>query len=300
MADYMQGDKDTGSTIPFSDDENEPKDAAEVLVDEDGPAELNTAERISRKQKRQERLQKLIQEGKQSKEELGKTKEELHQLRTQLSRLEGFVAANQAAQQQLRPSGDPYKARLDAIESRRKDAWKAAQAEIKAGSMDDSRTAYYESVSREIEEEKAQVMVERELARREPVQQQSNARQRWVNQYPEVYANPDAFKWASARSQMRVAEGDALTEEVAHEILNEAKIRFKLGAKKPPSASERDKFSGVSSSGGSANDNGASGIRMTPEYKRMATALYSDVPEAEAIKKWVNGPGKKLREKKVI
>lgn len=296
MADYMQGDKDTGSTVPFSDDESEPKEGAELLA-EDAP-ELNTAERISRKQKRQERLQGLLQKGKQTEEELGKTKEELTQLRSQLSRLEGFVAANQAAQQQ-RPTADPYKQRLDAIESRRKDAWKAAQAEIKSGSMDDSRTSYYESVSREIEEEKAQVMVERELARREPVQQQSNARQRWVNQYPEVYANPDAFKWAAARSQMRVAEGDALTEDVAHEILNETKIRFKLGAKKPPSASERDRFSGVSSAGGASGEGGASGIRMTPEFKRMATALYSDIPEAEAIKKWVNGPGKKLRDKKL-
>ncbi len=298
MSDYMQGDKDTGTTIPFSDDEAEPKDVAEVLAEDDKP-DASPQERLTKKQKRQERLQKILQEGKQSKEELEKTKDELHQLKSQLSRLEGFVAANQAAQQR-QPTGDPYKARLDAIETRRKDAWKAAQAEIKAGSMDESRTAYYESGSREIDEEKAQVMVERELARREPVQQQNNARQRWVNQYPEVYANQDAFRWATARSQMRQAEGEVLTEEVAHEILNEAKIRFKLGAKKPPSASERDKFSGVSSAGGSANDNGATGIRMTPEFKRMATALYSDIPEAEAIKKWVNGPGKKLREKKAI
>lgn len=299
MADYMQGDKDTGTTVPFSDNETEVKDVAEVLVEDDNPA-ASPQERLTKKQKRQERLQKLLQEGNQNKEELGKTKSELSELKSQLSRLEGFIAAQQAQQAQQRQQGaDPYKARLDAIEARRKDAWKAAQAEVKAGTMDESRTAYYESVSREIEEEKSQVMVERELARREPVQQQNNARQRWVNQYPEVYANQNAFQWAAARSQMRVAEGEQLTDAVAHEILQEARVRFKLGGKAPPSASEKDRFSGVSSSGSSASNDNA-GIRMTPEYKRMATALYDHLPEAEAIKKWVNGPGKNLRAKKVI
>jgi hypothetical protein len=32
----------------------------------------------------------------------------------------------------------------------------------------------------------------------------------------------------------------------------------------------------------------------------MATSLYSDLPEEEAVKKWTNTVGRSLREKKVL
>lgn len=295
---YMQGDKDTGVTVPFSDDEAEPKDVAELVADDDKGA--TPQEAISRKQKRQERLTKLLQEGKQSKEEVASLRSEQAELKAQLARLEGYVAASS---QQSRPANDvdPYKARLEQIETRRKEAWASAQAELKAGTMDEKRQAYYEGVSREIEEAKGEVFADRAIARREPAQRQDSARQQWVNQYPEVYRNENAFKYAQARAQMRQADGEQLTEEVTHDILQEARTRFKLGPKKAPTVSERDRFSGMASSGnGGGGGSGDTGIVMKPEYRKMATALYSDLPEKEAIKKWVNGPGKKLRQAKVI
>jgi hypothetical protein len=295
---YMQGDKDTGITVPFSDDSEE-KEGAELLADDDKPA-ASPEEEKTRRQKRKERITRLLNEGKQSKEEVERLKGELAELKANQARLEGYVAAK-ASQPQPKDTADPYQARLDAIEKRRKEAWAAAQAEMKAGALSEERAAYYESVSREIEEAKAEIYAERVLARRAPQQQQDAARQYWVNQYPEVYRDQRAFQWAQARYHMRQAEGEAVTDEVAHEILQEARTRFKLGPKKPPSASEKSRFSGVAASGSSgspaANDNG---IPMRPEFKRMATALYSDLPEAEAIKKWVNGPGKKLRANKVL
>jgi hypothetical protein len=58
-------------------------------------------------------------------------------------------------------------------------------------------------------------------------------------------------------------------------------------------------MSGMASSGGGGGGRDT-GITMTPEFKRMAIAAYSELPEAEAIKKWVNTTGKRLREKKII
>lgn len=295
---YMQGDKDAAVTVPFSDDEAEPKDVAELVTEDDKEA-TTPQEAITRKQKRQERLTRLLQEGKQSKEEVSSLKSEQAELKAQLARLEGYVAAN-AQQQRQGPEVDYFKVRLDAIEERRKEAWASAQAELKAGTMTEDRQRYYEGVSRDIEEKKAEVFAERVLARREPAQQQNNARQQWVNQYPEVYRNDNAFKYAQARAQMRQAEGETLTEDVTHEILQEARNKFKLGPKKAPTASEKDRFSGMAASGNGGGSSADSGIVMKPEFKRMATALYSDLPEKEAIKKWVNGPGKKLRAQKVI
>jgi len=68
MSDYMQGDKDNATAVPFSDDEAEQPKEAEDLLAEDSP-DASPEERITRKQKRQARIQQLLADGKQSKEE---------------------------------------------------------------------------------------------------------------------------------------------------------------------------------------------------------------------------------------
>lgn len=59
-------------------------------------------------------------------------------------------------------------------------------------------------------------------------------------------------------------------------------------------------MSGIPSSGNGGGNSGPPGIKLTPELKRIAIAAYSELPEDEAIKKWVNTTGKRLREKKVL
>ena len=296
--DYMQGNKDDATVVPFSDNETE-KEATEIL----GDAEKQAAspEEKTRWQKRRERVNGIVQEAKQTKAELEKERQEKAELKERLARLEGYAAA-QAAQQQQRPSNDvdPYQKKLDTIDQKRREHWTAYQAEVQAGKMDGDRTKYYERISREIDEEKTEVFAERAVARRIPQQQQDQQRQFWVNQYPEVYRNDKAFQYAQARWKMREAQGENIGEDQVHEILQEARVQFKLGPKKAPSASERDRFSGVPSSGSGGSGASGDGIAMTKDFKRMATALYPDLPEQDAFKKWANGPGKKLKAAKAV
>ena len=72
-----------------------------------------------------------------------------------------------------------------------------------------------------------------------------------------------------------------------------------IGARPAPTQSERAKFAGTPSSGagGGRND---SGITLTPAIRQMALAAYEGLPEEEAIKKWTNKTGKRLRERKVL
>lgn len=300
--DYMQGDHDNAVQVPFSDDEAEPKNdnGAADLLDDDKPA-ASPEEALTRKRNRQERLQRLINEGRQSKEELGKTREELGSLKSELERLKGFVAANENNRRlQERPAGkDPFEARLDAVYERQERAYNAAQAEIKAGTFNDERSKYYSREAREIEAEKSAIHTERALAAREPHQRAIQARQAWEQKYPDVYNNPAAYQYAEATHRRRRALGEADTAQLVDEVMNEAMVTFKLGPKKPPSASERSRLSGLPSSGGGGGERG-SGITMTPALRKMAAAAYSDLPEPEAIKRWTDREGKRLREKKVL
>jgi hypothetical protein len=297
MGDFMQGDRDNAIAVPFSDDEKEPKEATDLLED-DSPS-ASPEERVSRRQKRQERITRLLNEGKQSAEEVRSLKAELAEVRQQQARLEGAVAAQGQARQQPDDGKDPFERELDAVYERQGQAYNAAQAEIKAGTFTEERGRFYERIAREIETQKTSIHTRRELAQREPIRRQEQAQQVWVQKYPEVYQNPKAFQYAKATFERRSALGEAVTNEVVDEIMHETMTSFRLGPKKAPSASEKARLSGLPSSG-SGGGGRSEGVTMTPELKRMAHAAYSDLPEAEAVKRWVNGVGKRLREKKII
>jgi hypothetical protein len=301
--DYMQGDADNAIQVPFSDDESAAasNDNAADLLDDDKPAS-SPEEHISRKQKRQERIKRLLDEGKQSKEELGRLRSEQDGLKGELERLKGYVAANENAR---RPAPhddgrDPYESRLDAVYERQSSAYQAAQAEIKSGTFDEARSKHYERIAREIESEKSAIHAERVLATREPARRAEQAQQVWVQKYPEVYGNPSAYQFAEATFRRRQALGEAATNQLVDEIMGETMAQFRLGPKRAPSASERSRLSGLPASGGGGSSGGGSSIAMTPALRRMAAAAYSELPEHEAVKKWADTTGKRLREKKVL
>lgn len=300
--DYMQGDKDNAVAVPFSDDDTEAKKQGELFADEDAP-DASPEERKTRKEKRQQRLTQLWRDGEETKKKYGSLQTEHEDLKRQLAELRGFVAANQNARPQPANDNakDPYEAQLDAVYARQQEAYTAAQAEIKAGTFDDKRQKHYEQVAREIERDKTQIHAAAVMARQEGTRKQEQAQQVWVQKYPEVYGDQRAYQYAEATAKQRVALGETWSNQLVDEVMNDAMTRFKLGPKKAPSASDKARLSGIGASGnGGGSAPSSSGITMTPELKRMATALYSDLPEADAIKKWVNGPGKRLREKKVI
>lgn len=299
MADYMQGDPDRQSiVVPFSDDERVRDD--ELITDEDKPTD-SIEERKTRRERRQERLQGIIQQGKKNAEELEAEKKANAELRERLARLEGVVVATQQQPRRQEPADgkDEFERELDEIYALQQNAYQAAQAEVKAGTFDDKRQRYYEGIARDIEARKTTVHTRRVLAQTEGARQQNQAQQVWVQKYPEVYLNPRAFQYAQGRAQQRLALGENITADVVDEIMSETKTQFKLGAKPAPTQSERSKLSGIAASGGGGG-RGDGGITLTKELRQMALAAYDHLPEAEAIKAWTNKTGRRLREKKVV
>jgi len=300
MSDFMVGNADNAVQVPFSDDKDEDKPEDLLAEDDSGGS---PEERITRKAKRQERITRLLHEGKQSKEEAAELKAERVQLkaeqddlRQRLARLEGQVSVQAPGSD----GKDPFERELDEVYELQSSAYQSAQAEIKAGTFTEARARHYEGVARDIESRKSRVHTRRELAMREPAQRAEQGRQAWVQKYPDVYGNPNAYEYAEGRFKQRKALGEAVTHALVDEVMNETMTAFRLGRKPAPSASERSRMSGVPSSGSGGGGRGDSGLTMTPELKRMAVARYSDISEADAIKKWVNGPGKKLRDRKVL
>lgn len=299
MSDFMQGNPDTGAiTVPFSDDDAEKKTGEDL--DEELPASATPQERLTRRQKQQERLQRLIAEGRQAKEENAALKAEQERQKAELERMKGFLAA----QQQQRPANDggkdPWEARLDAVYQKQADAYRSAQAEIAAKTFDADRQKHYERIAREVETEKARIHTERAIAGQTEAQKQQQARAIWESKYPEVYGNKQAYDYAEATYKRRQALGEAPTGALVDEVMNETMTTFRLGPKKAPTASEKSRMSGIPSSGTGGGGGRSEGITATPEIRRMAAAAYPDLPEKQALEKWTNKTGKRLREKKIL
>lgn len=300
MSDFMQGNKDDAVAVPFSDDDTDQPDA---LLQEDDKPDATPEERITRKQKRTERIKRLLDDGKQNKEEVERLRAEQGALKSELDQLKGFVAAQRQQGPAQAPGPDPWKKRLDALEARRKSENAAYQAEVKVG-LTPERAAHWEGVGRELEDAKIEILTDRAIAQRDarevPARRQEQAQQIWVQKYPDVYQNPRAIAYATAKFNMRTQGlGEAATNDMVDEIMSETMAQFKLGKKPAPSASDRARMSGIGSSGGGGGGSGSGGIVMTEDMKRMAEAAYSDLPQAEAHKKWAARTGKRLREKKI-
>lgn len=283
--------------VPFSDDETVKDD--ELILDDEAPS-LSPQERLTRKAKKSERIKLILDEGKKSKEEVTKLRGELDQLKAAQAELRGYMQAQNHQKQASEQWKDPYQSRLELIRARQSEAYQAAQNEIKAGTFTAERVAHYEKISHEIEDEKGAVYTERALAQREPQQQQNHARQAWVSKYPEVYSNPNAYQYAESTFNRRKALGEQATHELVDEIMAETMNTFKLGPKRGPTSSEKARMSGIASSGSGGGGSTSGGITMNKDLKKMATALYSNLSEDEAVKKWTNTVGKQLRKDKVL
>lgn len=281
--------------IPFSDDEEKGQDDA--LLTDDDDVYVSPEDKVTRKQKRSDRIKRLLDEGKQSSEKVKTLESEQQNLRGELERLKGYLAAQAP---QTRQSGkSEFEQRLDAVYEKQSNAYAAAQAELKAGTMDEKRSRHYEQIAREIETEKSRIHAEEAVARNAPVQQQNQAQQVWAQKYPDIYSNPNAFQYAQATFHRRKSLGENITNEVVDEIMGETLAQFRLGPKKSPSQNDKARLSGISSSGSGGGQAGP-GVTMTKELRKMAISLYSDLPEEEAVKKWANSAGKELRKQKVL
>lgn len=296
MADssFMQGDHDDSKAVPFTDDE-----ADEPELAPNAPPELQ----LTRLQKKTERLTRKFQESGKKLERLAELEERDQKRERELAELRGQVAANNNAlyARQANDNGkDPYEQRLDAAYARQNELFNNAQAEVKAGTFSAERQAYYDREARAVEQEKMRIHTERAVASSSNERRAEQAQAVWVQKYPEVYQNPRAYQFAQASFQRRLALGEQQTNALVDEVMSEAIATFKLGAKPPPTASEKSRFSGVPSSGNGGGGKGGADITMTPELKRMARAAYPDLSDDEAEKRWKAKTGRKLRERKVI
>jgi hypothetical protein len=286
-----------GKEIPFSDDESVRDD--ELITD--GATLADPVEQKARAERRRERAAERERERKELQEKLKTFEERDAKRERELAELRGFVAGSRGTQE---PGKDPYEARLDQVYEQQREAFRQYQAEIAAKTVTPEREKHYEQIARQLEMEKGQIHAERVVAQTEPRLWQSAAKQRWVEQYPDVYHHHQAYQYAEAsytRRRLLLQPGQMPTEDMAREAMEEARTAFKLGPRKAPSASERDRLSGLPSSGGGGGGGGGSGgVVMTKDLRKMATSLYSDLPEEEAVKKWTNTVGRSLREKKVL
>lgn len=306
MSDFMQGNPDTGAiSVPFSDDEVEKKSLGVEDDDDDDKPGVSPEQRLSRRQKQRERTRAMLEEGKKAAERVKELEERDNKRERELAELRGMVTAQQQLVSRVAQPDDgkdSFERELDAVYERQQAAFNAAQAEIKAGTFDDKRAKYYEGVARKIETDKTDIHTRRALAAQEPARRAEQGQQRWVAQYPEIYGNPAAYQYAEAtfnRKRALAGPNAPVTEDMIHEAMTETRVAFKLGPKQGPSASDKAKLSGMPSSG-TGGGGGAPGVQLTPELRRIALAAYSDLPEEEALKKWVNKTGKRMRERKAL
>ena len=295
MSDYMTGSHDSAVQVPFSDDATE---TVKDDLDEDTP-DASPEQRVDRQKRRAERTKRMLEEGKQSAAKVKELEERDAKRQREMDELRGMVAANQNAIARQQPAGkDPYEAQLDSVYERQSEAYNAAQAEIKAGTFTPERQKHYEGVARSIESEKTRIHTQRVVADQTQQLRQEQAQQVWVQKHPEVYQNPRAFEYAKATFQRRLALGETSTNQMVDEIMEETKTQFRLGNRPAPTASDRARMTGLPAAGSGGGK--PTGVTMTPELRKMAIAAHPELSEADALKKWANGPGKRLRERKVL
>lgn len=281
--------------VPFTDDQ--------LPVDVDDtpePAGATEAQKAERAERRKERAAARERERKQLEDDLKTERAERQALAERLARMEGTFNASQRPAQQA----DPYKARLDAVYAEQAEAYRAVQAEIAAKTFTPDRERHYNEVSRRLEETKAEIIAERtadkKLAQSEAVNRQAAGQQVWRQQYPDVYENQRAYNFAQATFQRRLALGEKDSPELVHEVMAETRVVLKLGGKPAPTSSEKARMAGIPSSGNTGGETQPNGIVPTPQLRRIAEAMYSDLPPDKAFAKWVQGPGKELRKQKIL
>lgn len=297
---FMQGNDDHSTAVPFSDDEVKKEEKAAEFEEDDAPTDSPEV-RASRRQRRTERITRLLSDGKSSAARVKELEERDQKRERELAELRGMVHATAQMNRPANDNVDPYEQHLAEVYGRQTEAYNAAQAEIKAGTFTADRQKHWEGVAQRIESDKMRIHTERAIRQHIPQQRAESAQQVWVQKYPEVYQNPKAFQFAKATWERRLALGEQTTNSLVDEVMGETMTQFKLGSKPAPSASEKNRLSGVPSSGGGGSSRGSGTPAMNPQLRSMALARYgSEMSEEDAIKKWQAGIGKRLRDRKVI
>jgi hypothetical protein len=297
--------KGEDTVIPFSDDVEEQQ--ADAAGDDPDPDEPGITEDVkkSRRARRAERLRERLQKGEEAQRQAEELRRQIEEMRANQARLEGLVQGRLSAQPQT-PQLDPYQQKLQQIEEQREMYRLQAAQEIEEKRWTPERKAYYNQIGDRLDQERVNTLVQRQLAQQLPqlqAQVQTTvAANTWASRYPDVHTNERALRWAKSKYELEIAEGKPPTQETIERVYEETRAKFQTGPKPKPSANERALFEGIPTQGNqkSAGPAKGSGIKMTPELKRIARAAYPGMDPEQAYKKWVQTTGKKLREDGIL
>ena len=175
------------------------------------------------------------------------------------------------------------------------------------GSLPPEQAQDFERRAMELKEREFQIMSAKYGAGQQQVNPQQIAAyvegEQLKTKYADVLANPAARSWGEGRLYQLASERGITAQNVTkaqyYELLEEAaeetRHRFGLGSRRrapAPDAVTRARFSGVPSRSNGGGD-GTIRVSMGRDQKRMAHARYPELAEADAEKKWANGPGKR-------
>lgn len=274
-----EGDEEGAVEVDLSGPEDE---------DDEGDGEEVTQPRTPRAQRRANRFKESQERANAAEQEALRAKAERDQLAAMLQQ------ANQNTHQQQ--TQQAAQSELDTIHREWEDIHVAFRAERDNGTLTPEKEEQYIRRAREIESKKiAAVVRQNGLGGQQITPQQVQMlaqRQMLMNRYGDVLQHPQAARYALGVLETRRARGEQDSEGLYDEIAEEARQRFGMQSqvrRPPPSAAQRQRFSGISAGGREAmargNGNGGS-MKLTKEDQKMATAMWPKLKPQEAFKRY--------------
>lgn len=246
------------------------------------------------KKTRRQRMRELRETLKSERSEREKMQRELAELRGQM---QGYQQSYREPPQRQETPSDPFAAQLKANRERQQGVLaKLANPNLRPEEQERLQEQYYE-----IDNERQEIVTQRALlknggAREQGLSRMDLERQMLETQYPEVYTNPVRMAEAAAEAarlvhELRKPANFATAQEAARNVSERYKTRIPK-----PSDSDKAKYTSVP---GRAGVNGASTTFVPNKLQLSAARAYTqhlpDLSDAERVRRWMKGPGKKLK-----
>lgn len=193
------------------------------------------------------------------------------------------------------PSGDPYKASLDAITQRERALGIQWEAHKAARSLTPQLLEQFDNESRELQQQRMDVSAQRAMAAMAPRIAEHTQQQQFRTEYADVWNNQNANRWARGHYDQLVASGAPETPDTVRAAMNAARVQFRMpGARSAPTDHDRQQFTGFSGQRRTSVDSKNNVVKMGKSEKIMAMAMYGDRnngDEQKSYAQWAKGPG---------
>lgn len=276
------------------------RDEVVDLDEDDDEEEGEEEQRVSRRERRQERSR--------IREENETLRREMAEMRGRLEAVQQRPVVVQAPPTQNEP--DEYeRARRGIHERSRALSVRFQQASAKQGGMTEQERTQFEDEFDRLEEERQELIHRRVASRNARSQDPEQEAKRMLAmqlrmEFPALWKpeNIRHFQWANAGYMRDVAEGVPESPELMRKHLRAAAERLDptLRPRRPPPAPERKaRYEGVSARGGAAatRDEGRRIITLSEADKKMARARYRGYPDKKAFALFAKNVLAKKRER---